>query len=83
MVAQNFFIFIDIWIIDLSVIYFVVYIIVLSVTGENGNTAEGITRDKILNQPVLEEGTFLSYASKVVIYLYDFPFFIFGFRFFN
>lgn len=33
--------------------------------GENGNATEGITRDKILNQPVLEEGTFLSYASKV------------------
>jgi len=34
-------------------------------TGENGNVTEGITRDKILNQPVLEEGTFLLYASKV------------------
>ncbi|CAL1681579.1 unnamed protein product [Lasius platythorax] len=31
---------------------------------ENGNATEGITRDKILNQPILEEGTFLSYASK-------------------
>ncbi|XP_076643279.1 uncharacterized protein LOC143353675 [Halictus rubicundus] len=31
---------------------------------ENGNTAEGITKDKILNQPLLEEGTFLSYAAK-------------------
>lgn len=36
-----------------------------SAAGENGNATEGITRDKILNQPVLEEGTFLSYASKV------------------
>lgn len=36
------------------------------VTGENGNTAEGITKEKILNQPLLEEGTFLSYASKVI-----------------
>lgn len=35
-------------------------------TGENGNTAEGITKEKILNQPLLEEGTFLSYASKVM-----------------
>ncbi|KAL2715083.1 Tankyrase-1 [Vespula squamosa] len=31
---------------------------------ENGPTAEGITKEKILNQPLLEEGTFLSYASK-------------------
>ncbi|CAL7951857.1 unnamed protein product [Xylocopa violacea] len=31
---------------------------------ENGNTAEGITKEKILNQPLLQEGTFLSYASK-------------------
>ncbi|KAH0951694.1 hypothetical protein HN011_012504 [Eciton burchellii] len=31
---------------------------------DNGNATDGITRDKILNQPVLEEGTFLSYASK-------------------
>lgn len=36
-----------------------------SAAGENGNSTEGITRDKILNQPLLEEGTFLSYASKV------------------
>ncbi|KAK9298691.1 hypothetical protein QLX08_008058 [Tetragonisca angustula] len=32
---------------------------------ENGNTTDSITKDKILNQPLLEEGTFLSYASKV------------------
>ncbi|KAM0731335.1 Protein VAPYRIN [Formica fusca] len=32
---------------------------------DNGNATEGITKDKILNQPVLEEGTFLSYASKI------------------
>ncbi|XP_033324995.1 uncharacterized protein LOC117219738 [Megalopta genalis] len=31
---------------------------------ENGNTSEGITKEKILNQPLLEEGTFLSYAAK-------------------
>ncbi|EZA52531.1 uncharacterized protein LOC105281834 [Ooceraea biroi] len=31
---------------------------------DDSNAADGITRDKILNQPVLEEGTFLSYASK-------------------
>lgn len=34
--------------------------------GENGNTTEGITKEKILNQPLLEEGTFLLYASKVM-----------------
>ncbi|XP_066585055.1 uncharacterized protein [Prorops nasuta] len=32
---------------------------------ENGNTAEGITKEKILNQPLLEAGTYLSYASKI------------------
>ncbi|XP_076162883.1 uncharacterized protein LOC143144407 isoform X2 [Ptiloglossa arizonensis] len=32
---------------------------------ENGNSAKGITKDKILNQPLLEEGTFLSYAAKI------------------
>ncbi|XP_008556256.1 uncharacterized protein LOC103577419 [Microplitis demolitor] len=31
---------------------------------DNGNVGEGITRNEILNQPFLEEGTFLSYASK-------------------
>lgn len=36
-------------------------------TVENGNSAKGITKDKILNQPLLEEGTFLSYAAKVII----------------
>lgn len=35
--------------------------------GDNGNTTDGITKDKILNQPLLEEGTFLSYASKVIM----------------
>lgn len=33
--------------------------------GDNGNIGERITREEILNQPFLEEGTFLSYASKV------------------
>lgn len=44
--------------------------------GENGNTTEGITKEKILNQPLLEEGTFLSYASKVMrqIYVYIYIF---------
>lgn len=37
--------------------------------GENGNATEGITKEKILNQPLLEEGTFLSYASKVIIHI--------------
>ncbi|KAG7208569.1 hypothetical protein KM043_014782 [Ampulex compressa] len=31
---------------------------------DNGGTAEGLTKEKILNQPLLEEGTFLSYAAK-------------------
>ncbi|XP_015587656.1 uncharacterized protein LOC107264182 [Cephus cinctus] len=31
---------------------------------ENGNAGEGITREKILNEPMLEDGTFLCYASK-------------------
>ncbi|XP_046749548.1 uncharacterized protein LOC124413185 [Diprion similis] len=32
---------------------------------ENGNTGESITKEKILNQALLEEGTFLLYASKI------------------
>ncbi|KAK0163427.1 hypothetical protein PV327_007111 [Microctonus hyperodae] len=32
---------------------------------DNGNVGEGITKEEILNQPFLEEGTFLSYASKI------------------
>ncbi|RLU18416.1 hypothetical protein DMN91_008773 [Ooceraea biroi] len=32
--------------------------------GDNSNAADGITGDRIPNQPVLEEGTFLSHASK-------------------
>ncbi|XP_043476620.1 uncharacterized protein LOC122507780 [Leptopilina heterotoma] len=31
---------------------------------DNGNATDGITKDKILNQPLLDEGTFLCYASK-------------------
>ncbi|XP_034950248.1 uncharacterized protein [Chelonus insularis] len=31
---------------------------------DNRTLTEGITKDEILNQPFLEEGTFLSYASK-------------------
>lgn len=65
---------IGVWIIDLSIICFVVYIIDLSVIGDNGNATEGITKDKILNQPVLEEGTFLSYASKVCNIFHQFIF---------
>lgn len=45
-----------------------------SAAGENGNATEGITRDKILNQPVLEEGTFLSYASKVCNMLHPYAY---------
>ncbi|XP_011310616.1 uncharacterized protein [Fopius arisanus] len=32
---------------------------------DNGNVGEQITREDILNHPFLEEGTFLSYASKI------------------
>jgi hypothetical protein len=59
----------------------------LLVTGDNGNATDGITRDKILNQPVLEEGTFLSYASKVcnnicdtLLHIFYNPYFVFRFN---
>lgn len=32
---------------------------------ENGNTGDNLTKEKILNQPLIEEGTFLLYASKI------------------
>ena len=51
---------------SLQVIIIQIFYVILMV-GENGNTTDSITKDKILNQPLLEEGTFLSYASKVIM----------------